>query len=157
MYVYTDDDLSRVNRDYLGPKGKRLPFVLKYRTYGISFAILAAMWGLFVFVGLPVNQWTLLLFFFASALVIIGVVKRLQREVSVLESAIAGWQEVTVPRAEKPNPHAHVVQASVRMRPYDIEPEPRWWEFRKLRAASAMETPSRREPKTRAERRRVRS
>lgn len=157
MYIHTDDDLTRVNRDFLGPKGKRLPWVAQYRTYGVTIAMFLVMWGLFVFLGVPVNQWTLLLYVFITALITLRITQQMKRDVSIIDNIRAGWQEVTVPRPEKPAEHEHVVLLRIPVRPYDTPPAPRWWEFRKRRAGSETPAPAPVTPITRAERRRARS
>jgi len=141
MYIYTDDDLTRINRDYLGPKGKRLPWVASYRTYGIATAVLLGMAALYMILGIPLNQWTGLLYFFACALILNYVVQRMNRDVSLLAMAKAGWQEVTVPRAARPNPKDHTLHVAITMHGYDAQPAPTWWE-RHFKSSTGTRKPS---------------
>lgn len=126
MYVYTDDDLTRINRDYLGPKGKRLPWVATYRAYGVAIGVLVGMFGLFMVLNVPLSQWTVLLYAFLSVLVITWIVRRIQRDVSIWAMAKAGYQEVTVPRATQPAPKTHTITATVKRWDYNAQPAPRW-------------------------------
>lgn len=130
MYIYTDDDLTKINRDYLGPKGKRVPWVWTYRTYGVVLAVVVGLFALFVFVGVPLNQWTGLAFFFVAFLLSTYVVRRLNGDVGIVAMFQAGWQEVRVPRSPRPNVQEHQIQITVRQFDYDAVPAPRWWEFK---------------------------
>lgn len=135
MYIYTDDDLTRINRDYLGPKGKRLPWVATYRTYVVVGAVVTGIFAVFMFVGMPLNQWTVLLFLVLCFLASSYAIRRMNRDVSLLAMFQAGWQEVNVPRANNDGPKSHQVKASVQRFDYDATPEPYWWQ--KARAAIA--------------------
>ncbi|KJL49558.1 hypothetical protein RS84_00032 [Microbacterium hydrocarbonoxydans] len=146
MYVYTDDDLTRINRDYLGPKGKRLPWVATYRAYGVSIAVLVGMFGLFMALNVPLSQWTALLYAFLSVLVITWIVRRMKRDVSIWAMARAGYQEVTVPRAARPAPKRHTIAASVQRWDYNAQPAPRWWERRSHSTKKTSVTAGSRQP-----------
>lgn len=140
MYVYTDDDLTRINRDYLGPKGKRLPWVATYRTYGVSIAVLVFMFAGFMWIGLPLNQWTVLLYVFACVLTINFVVRRLKRDVSLWSMFKAGYQEVSVPRAAKPKPQEHPIRVEIARFDYSAQPTPTWWERHFKKAQTKQQT-----------------
>jgi hypothetical protein len=135
VYIYTDDDLNRVNRDYLGPKGRRLPFVATYRTYGVTIAVVVVEIAVFMFVGVPLNQWTGLFFCFFAFLSVTYVIRRLNGDVSIVSMFKAGWQEVTVPRPPTQRAKEHVIHAQVQKFDYDAIAPPRWWELKKRRAA----------------------
>ncbi len=128
MYIYTDDDLTRINRDYLGPKGKRLPWVATYRTYVVVGAVATGIFGLFLFLGVPLNQWTVLLYLFLCALVVTYAIRRLNRDVSLYSMFKAGWQEVNVPRAGDERPKSYQIKANVQRFAYDAMPGPYWWQ-----------------------------
>lgn len=131
MYVYTDDDLTRINRDFLGPKGRRLPFVLQYRTYGVIIGVFVLGWFLlFTIFGLGISQWTLLLYVFVCGLAATAIVQRLKRDVGLFQMFRAAAQEVAVPRETRPRTHHHTVRAEVTLyRSMDDRPAPkrRWW------------------------------
>lgn len=154
MYVYTDDDLTRINRDYLGPKGRRLPWVATYRSYGVAAAVLVGMFGLFMMLNVPLSQWTVLLYGFSSTLVIAWIIRRMKRDVSIWAMAKAGYQEVTVPRETAPARKPHTMSLGIKRWDYDAVPAPRWWERgarREMRAPRS--TPSHAAPKASARRR----
>lgn len=131
MYLYTDDDLTRINRDFLGPKGKRLPFVLQYRTYfiatGVAAFTLILLFGIF---RLPVDELTVVIFLTIVGFVTGGIVARLKRDVGFVGLVQAGWQEVAVPRAPQPTRNdEHVIRASIPMyASVDAQPHRRWWQ-----------------------------
>lgn len=127
MYVYTDDDLTRINRDYLGPKGKRLPWVATYRTYVVSTVIIFAMFGAFLYLRIPANKWTILLWCFLTALIIARYVRQMNRDLSIYAALKGGWQEVTVPRNHPKPPEPLAVGASISRWSYDAQPEPKRW------------------------------
>lgn len=128
MYIYTDDDLTRINRDYLGPKGRRLPWVASYRTYFVALTVLVMLAGVYLLVGIPLNQWTALLYVFVAALLVNYVVRRLTRDVSLWAMFKAGWQEVNVPRPPSDKATTKLITAKVARFDYNAEPEPRWWQ-----------------------------
>ena len=142
MYIYTDDDLTTINRDYLGPKGKRLPWVASYRTYGITLVVIVAWFVVFLLSGLPLNQWVGLLYVIVVFSTVTYVVRRVRRDVSLWAMFRTGWQEVTVPRAVEPRPESHPVVVTVPRYDYDAKPKPRWWERGARAARKAAQTPS---------------
>lgn len=137
MYVYTDDDLTRINRDYLGPKGRQLPWVATYRTYVVVLATIAGMFLLFLFLGIPFNKWTVLLYAASTALATLTFTRRMRPDQSLLSIVLMGWQEVVVPRQPSNSPRKHQIGVSVARFDYDAPAVPRWWEFRQRRAAQA--------------------
>ncbi|WP_146081228.1 hypothetical protein [Rathayibacter rathayi] len=143
MYIYTDDDLGRIDRAYLGPKGRRLPFIATYRTYGITVAVLVGVFFLFMMIGLPLNEWTVLLYGLVCTMTVARIIQRMKRDVSIWSMFRAGTQEVTVPRRPRPIPEPHTMTLTIPRLAYDVTPAPRWWERIKLRrgaAATAGET-----------------
>lgn len=133
MYVYTDDDLTRINRDFLGPRGRRLPWVMQYRTYGIIISVYFLGWFvLFQVFRLGFNQWTALLYVFACAMACVSIVQRLKRDVGLFSMFRAAAQEVAVPRAPRPREESHTIHAAIAS--YDsIDDRParkRRWPFR---------------------------
>lgn len=143
MYIYTDDDLTRINRDYLGPKGKRLPWVASYRTYLVALCVVVAVAGVYLLVGIPLNKWTGLFFVLLCALLINYVVRRLTRDVSLWAMFKAGWQEVNVPRPPADTPKTMLIQANVKKFDYDAVPEPRWWQKIAARFSRPVDGPKR--------------
>lgn len=131
MYLYTDDDLTRINRDFLGPAGRRFPFVLQYRTYfiaaGVAFLTLILLFGIF---RLPVDEFTVLLFLTIVGFATGGIVARLKRDVGFVGLVQAGWQEVAVPRAPQPSRNdEHLIRASIPMyASVDAQPRRRRWQ-----------------------------
>jgi hypothetical protein len=141
VYIYTDDDLNRVNRDYLGPKGRRLPWVATYRTYGVTLAVLVAEFAAFMFIGVPLNQWTGLLFCCVAFLSVTYVIRRLNGDVSIVAMFKSGWQEVTVPRPPAARAKARSLRVIVQRFDYDAVPAPRWWQWKARRAVVAARAP----------------
>lgn len=139
MYIYTDDDLTRINRDYLGPKGRRIPWIASYRTYGVAMAIAVIEFFAFMVLDIPFSKWTVLLYFVCVALTIPYVLRRLNRDVSLLSMFRQGWQEMSVPRAD-PKPKTNRIELKVERFDYNAEPRPRWWQLRARRAWASKET-----------------
>lgn len=139
MYIYTDDDLTRINRDYLGPKGRRIPWVASYRTYGVAMTIAVIEFFAFMALDIPFSKWTVLLYFVCVALTIPFVLRRLNGDVSLLAMFRQGWQEVSVPRSD-PKPKTLRVELKVGRFDYNAEPRPRWWQLRARKAWTAKET-----------------
>jgi len=137
MYVYTDDDLTRINRDYLGPKGRQLPWVATYRTYGVLLGTVIGVYLLFLFLGVPFNKWTVLLYLIVTAFSAIGFTRRLRPDQSLWQMVAMGWQEVVVPRDHRPAPTTHHMAVSVARFDYNATPRPRWWQFRQRRNTPA--------------------
>ncbi|WP_460461648.1 hypothetical protein [Arthrobacter pigmenti] len=104
MRVFTDDDLTRIDRTYLGPKGRKIPWTATYRQYGIGFATLALAFGAMVLFGVPINPYTLWAWFFGSIGLSLYIVRRLRADVSLWATFKAAWQEVAVPRDDPAKP-----------------------------------------------------
>lgn len=137
MYVYTDDDLTRINRDYLGPKHRQLPWVATYRTYVVVGATIGGMFLLFLFLGIPFNKWTVLLYAAATALAVLAFTRRLRADQSLPSIVLMGWQEVVVPREPTGSPKVHQIGVSIARFDYATQPRPRWWQFSQRRATRA--------------------
>lgn len=127
MYIYTDDDLTRINRDYLGPKGRRIPWVASYRTYVVVGAIALFEFFAFMMLDIPFNKWTALLYFVCVTLTVPAVLRRMNGDVSLVAMFRQGWQEVAVPRADT-RVEARTVQLKVQRFDYTAEPQPKWWQ-----------------------------
>lgn len=130
MRVVTDDELKRINRDFLGAKGKRLPFIATYRTYVVVFSIAFATFVAFWVLRVPFSEWTALLYCVVVAYASLLVVRRLQGDVGIVAMFKAAGQEVVVPRSSSPHPRTYRVAAKVPHYSLDAEPRRRWWQRR---------------------------
>ncbi len=141
MYIYTDDDLTRINRDYLGPKGRRIPWVASYRTYVVVGVIALVEFFAYMLLDIPFNKWTVLLYFACVALTIPAVLRRMNGDVSLVAMFRQGWQETAVPR-RKTKVESQRLEANVQRFKYDAEPLPKWWQLaakKKLKASRSEE------------------
>lgn len=104
MYVHTDDDLARIDRTYLGPKGRRLPWTATYRTYGIFFVVGLVMFALLYQAGVNMlNLWGWYWWGLITFLVVRFLNRRLRSDVGLIANARSVAQEVSVPR-DDPRP-----------------------------------------------------
>jgi len=126
MYLYTDDDLTRVNRDYLGPKGKRLPWTAQYRTYGVFIVVAFLLFFGFLMLGIPANKYSIVSYGFILYLSMKAIVRKMDGQVSLWASFKTGWQEMDVPR--QPRETTQTVGATIKRYGKDEEPDLRWWQ-----------------------------
>lgn len=126
MYLYTDDDLTRVNRDYLGPKGKRLPWTAQYRTYGVFIVVAFLVFFGFLMLGIPASKWSFAAYGFILYFSMKAIVRKMDGQVSLWASFKTGWQEMDVPR--KPRATTQTVGAVIKRYKKDEEPDLKWWQ-----------------------------
>lgn len=100
MKFTSDDDIKRIDRRYLGPKGKLLPVRTSYRNWGISIAVIVCIVVLWSFLGLPVNKWTVAGACFGGLFLIIGIQSYLTDEVTVLSTLRMFYNEAQAPSQE---------------------------------------------------------
>lgn len=139
MHITTDDDLTRIDRTYLGPKGKRIPFVATYRQYAIGLAVAALSFGTLLLIGFPMwNKYLLVLWGFGSIFVTMFVNNRMRADLTLRDTARMAWQEVLVPREPSTIEH-HPIRLDIPV--YDPEtPYVSRRERRKHRAADRAAT-----------------
>lgn len=126
MTVQCDDDLYRVDRVYLGPKGKPWPFRMTYRGY--------VLWALLVIVGVVIWRtfhlpWGVLPLLCVAAAAFFGAQwldKHLTADRPLGSEVSRIWQELTAPRPDlTPGPQTVALSVSVeRWRP-SAAPAPR--------------------------------
>lgn len=146
MRVYTDDELFRVDRTYLGPKGKRVPWRASYRAYGVWAAVTLA-YGVVALSIFPITVLTVGLVLFASLYTTIKVMERLDADRPLATVPVVGWHELSAPR---PTSAAQRRQVAVEVRaprwPAGAAPEVRWWHRFTLRRHAPLQVDDVAEP-----------
>ncbi len=117
MRIQCDDDLYRVDRVFLGPKGKPWPFRATYRALVLTAGLLFLGVTVWRAVHLPFNTVILVAIGIGAYLGAQALDKRLTVDRPVLGEAQRIWQELTAPRPDV-NPRAVTTRLTV-----DI---PRW-------------------------------
>lgn len=101
MRIYTDDDLRRVDRTWLGPPNKRLPWVATYRQYVTIIIVALTTFSLMLFLGADMTElgwifvWGCLTYFTVKA-----VDEHYRDDVGILVNGITAYQEMSVPRED---------------------------------------------------------
>lgn len=101
MRVYTDDDLRRIDRTWLGPPNKRLPWVATYRQYVTIIIVSLTMFAAMLFLGFNMTElgWQ-----FVCFCLIYFTVKFINAnyrdDVGILINGLTAYQELTVPRED---------------------------------------------------------
>lgn len=101
MRIYTDDDLRRIDRTWLGPPNKRLPWVATYRQYVTIIIVALTTFSLMLFLGFAMTElawlfiWGCLTYFTVKA-----VNDRYRDDVGILVNFITAYQEMSVPRED---------------------------------------------------------
>ena len=98
MRVRTDDELYRVDRTYLGPKGRRLPWRATYRAYGVWLMAVLAFGAATFKLGAPISLLSVIAVLYVSALVTIWIMKRLDQDRPLVTLPVIMWHELTAPR-----------------------------------------------------------
>lgn len=138
MRIITDDDLTRIDRTYLGPKGKRIPFVATYRQYLIGLAVAALSFGALVLIGVPMwNKYVLVIWGFGAIFLTMFVNRRMRADVTLRDTFRMAWQEVLVPRPQTTVEH-HPIHLEIPVYPLET-PYISRRERRKRRAAERAE------------------
>lgn len=128
MDVRTDDDLYRVDRTYLGPKGRSLLIHATYRQWGLFFVVAVILLVCARALDLPVNPMTLLCGVTAAWFIALGISKRLTYDRPLFAEMVRLGQELIAPRPNlNPQPETHKVVVSVPVWTYGARPNPRWW------------------------------
>jgi hypothetical protein len=131
MLVKCDDELYRLDRVYLGPKGKPLPLRLTYRAWSMLAGLMFVMITVWRRLGLP---WNLMMFLLLAAgcYFVAGWLDRLLTSDRPLFSELQRIvQEIFAPRPTLENT-AMVYVAAVRVPRWSAvaRPAPRWWQRR---------------------------
>lgn len=99
MKIYTDDDLRRIDRTWLGPPNRRLPWIATYRQYVTILLVGMSVFAAMLWLGLPMAQ---LEWLFVCALVSYLTVRFIEGnyrdDVGITNNFISAYQEVTTPR-----------------------------------------------------------
>lgn len=101
MRVYTDDDLRRIDRTWLGPPNKRLPWVATYRQYVTIIVVGLTLFAVMLYLGFPMTElafqfvWFLLTYFSVKAFD-----AYYRDDVGILVNGITAYQELSVPRED---------------------------------------------------------
>ena len=101
MRIYTDDDLRRIDRTWLGPPNRRLPWVASYRQYVTILLTGMIVFASMLWLGLPMAQLEWLL---VCGLVTYFTVRFIEGnyrdDVGITINFISAYQEVTTPRED---------------------------------------------------------
>lgn len=101
MKIYTDDDIRRIDRTWLGPPNRRLPWVATYRQYVTILAVGMSVFGFMLWLGLPMTE---LLWLLVAGMVTYLTVKFIENhyrdDVGILTNFISAFQEVSTPRED---------------------------------------------------------
>lgn len=100
MKFVSDDDIKRVDRRWLGPKGKLLIVRTSYRNWGISVGVIVGMVLLWTFLGLPVNKWLVAFAAFGTIFLIVAIQRYLVDEVTLFSTAKMFYNEARAPSKE---------------------------------------------------------
>jgi hypothetical protein len=133
--VQCDDDLYRVDRVFLGPKGKPWPFRATYRAYGfwagltlvgvVLWRVVHLPWSIVVLIGIVIAG------FFGAQ----GVDKHLTYDRPIVAEIIRVVQELAAPRPDlHPAPVSVSSQITVDRWRAGAVPPRRWW----VRAAASV-------------------
>lgn len=127
MLIRTDDEMYRVDRTYLGPKGRRFPFRATYRAYGIWLVIVVVMAFGSLRLGIPVSLASVLLILTAAVWITIKVGVHLDYDRPLRAMVWVVWHEVTAPREPRAEPREQVVAVRARRWRAGAVPPVRWW------------------------------
>lgn len=101
MRIYTDDDIRRVDRTWLGPPGRRLPWVATYREYVTILVVAVGVFSLMVYLGFPMSELLWLgVWGFSTAFIVKAINNHYRDDVGILNNFITAYQEISVPRAD---------------------------------------------------------
>lgn len=100
MKFVSDDDIKRVDRRYLGPKGKLLVVRTSYRNWGIAVTVIVGIALVWTFLGLPINKWLVAIVAFGAIFLIVGIQRYLVDEVTVFSTAKTFYNEARAPSRE---------------------------------------------------------
>lgn len=130
MRVYTDDEMFRVDRTYLGPKGKRFPWRATYRAYGVWLMVLFALAMVMLRLGVSPSLNSVVLLLMVSVAITIWFMKHIDadRPLRALSSMV--WHELTAPRPVTSYDAAHSYQVGAKAPRWqaDAQPRVRWWQ-----------------------------
>lgn len=128
MRVQCDDELYRVDRVFLGPKGKPWPFRATYRAYifwGFLAVGLLVLWRM---TGLPWHPLVVLLIPTVTYPVALWIDKKLTADRPVTAEIERIWQELAAPRpALHPEEFTRRHALKVERWRSDAPPERKWW------------------------------
>jgi hypothetical protein len=130
VLVRTDDEMHRVDRTYLGPKGRRFPWRATYRAYAVWIVVTVLLAGLMFKMGVDVSAATVLLMLTTSILVTIRVMKAIDHDRPLCAMGVMCVHEVIAPRPLTPRDRAktYEVEAGVPRWRAGARPEPRWFD-----------------------------
>lgn len=97
MKFVSDDDIKRVDRRYLGPKGKLLIVRTSYRNWGIAVGVIVVVIFVWSFLGLPVDKWLIAFAAFGTIFLIVAIQRYLVDEVTLFSTAKMFYNEAQAP------------------------------------------------------------
>lgn len=140
MLIRTDDEMYRVDRTYLGPKGRRFFFRATYRAYGIWLVTAVMLSLLLLRLGVPVNAVSVLLAFSASVYVTIRIGRHLDHDRPLRAMVSQVWHEVNAPREPRLGTARSVVVGVAARRWSPASPVPRrWWDIKRRKTKTVQD------------------
>lgn len=98
MRLRNDDDLARVDNEYLGPPGSDWPRA-RYIAYVVAAGVLLGLMGVEHRIGMKVTAISMIYTLVATVLITRAVGKRITHEVPFRVLPAVLWRELTSPRA----------------------------------------------------------
>lgn len=124
MRVETDDELGRVDRRWLGPPGRELPFAARYVAWGLGLAFFALGQTLMSAAG-AVSIINTAIVIMGSAIATTLVLRTVNPDKPVRVLARAAWSEISSPRPDTtPAQRSVPGHASIRLRADVPAPSP---------------------------------
>lgn len=142
MMVRTDDEMYRVDRTYLGPKGRRFPFRATYRAYGIWLTVVLLLGAALLRLGVGASFGSVTLTLAGAVYLTIRIGKHLDADRPLRAVVTQLWHEVTAPREPRHASTAYEVTARAPRWRAGATPHVPWW--RRLSAAITISGRSRR-------------
>lgn len=127
MMVRTDDEMYRVDRTYLGPKGKRFPFRATYRAYGIWLTVVLLLAAALLRLGVSASFGSVALTLAGAIYLTIRIGKHLDADRPLRAVVTQLWHEVTAPREPRQMSTAYDVTARAPRWRAGATPHVPWW------------------------------
>ena len=128
MRIQCDDELFRVDRVFLGPKGKPWPLRATYRAYVLWGFLAVGSLVLWRMIGLPWHMLVLAAIPIVTYPLATWIDKKLNADRPFLSELWRAWQELVAPRpALHPEPFTRVHGLKAERWKADAPPARRWW------------------------------
>lgn len=124
MDMHTDDELYRVDDVYLGPRGRPLPFRVRYRAYWVGGALFGTVILGEIWTG-TLGILPALYGLVATVYLTTQVMRHIDHDRPMRAMAAVAWHEVTAPRPPRPAPVRRARHEVRRLRRAPRIPAPR--------------------------------